>query len=398
MTLSNAILGYEPVLDRRRNILATRLSVMAANPARPLSAARVYEELTPLWPVDAGPLLIDVAGAMPDEELLRIRPVSNCWLGMSVEVANQPAAADLLKPLRDAGYTLTLSGALISRLPEQVADQLMMTIVPAGTSAEPPFACNAVQSLAEAETAFAAGATAVIGWPVDGVASTDFTVSPGEFNTGTILPAGAKLVFYRETSLTQEQSFPTNTTPAAALEKVFKQDPSLSFRLLRYLNSAACGLRVEVQSIQHAVMMIGMKRLQKWLALLLATAARDPDLKPLMFASLRRGLLLESLVGEVIGPDAKDEAFILGVFSLLDKLFGEPFESLFERLQIPESVYDALVGRTGQYMPYLRLAEVLEGGASERIDDLLGEAFVERADFNTVLIKALGDASYTENL
>ena len=117
-----------------------------------------------------------------------------------------------------------------------------------------------------------------------------------------------------------------------------------------------------------------------------------------MFASLRRGLLLESLVGEVIGPDAKDEAFILGVFSLLDKLFGEPFESLFERLQIPESVYDALVGRTGQYMPYLRLAEVLEGGASERIDDLLGEAFVERADFNTVLIKALGDASYTENL
>ena len=91
MTLSNAILGYEPVLDRRRNILATRLSVMAANPARPLSAARVYEELTPLWPVDAGPLLIDVAGAMPDEELLRIRPVSNCWLGMSVEVANQPA-------------------------------------------------------------------------------------------------------------------------------------------------------------------------------------------------------------------------------------------------------------------------------------------------------------------
>jgi hypothetical protein len=51
---------------------------------------------------------------------------------------------------------------------------------------------------------------------VDGVASTDFTVSPGEFNTGTILPAGAKLVFYRETSLTQEQSFPTNTTPAAA--------------------------------------------------------------------------------------------------------------------------------------------------------------------------------------
>ena len=364
------------------DILATRLSVMAANPARPLSAARVYEELTPLWPVDAGPLLIDVAGAMPDEELLRIRPVSNCWLGMSVEEANQPAAADLLKPLRDAGYTLTLSGALISRLPEQVADQLMMTIVPAGTSAEPPFACNAVQSLAEAETAFAAGATAVIGWPVDGVASKgDSSASNPSFEViGRLL------------------AMVNGDADAEALEKVFKQDPSLSFRLLRYLNSAACGLRVEVQSIQHAVMMIGMKRLQKWLALLLATAARDPDLKPLMFASLRRGLLLESLVGEVIGPDAKDEAFILGVFSLLDKLFGEPFESLFERLQIPESVYDALVGRTGQYMPYLRLAEVLEGGASERIDDLLGEAFVERADFNTVLIKALGDASYTENL
>ena len=64
---------------------------------------------------------------------------------------------------------------------------------------------------------------------------------------------------------------------------------------MRYINSPAFGLRVEISSFRHAIMMLGYKRLKRWLALLLATASKDVNLKPVMFAAVRRGLLMEEL-------------------------------------------------------------------------------------------------------
>jgi len=333
------------------------------------------------WPDDAGTLIVDVRGTDGDDELLSLTPKPNCWLGLPSSASDDPVASARIKKLAEAGFHLTLTGKLISRLPDDLGKVLEMAIVPQGTSTEKPFGCDGITSIEQAKTAFGAGAKAVIGWPISDIkaASNQAANNPSFEVIGRLL------------ALVNANADPSE------LEPVFKQDPSLSFRLLRYLNSAAFGLRVEVQSIQHAVMMIGMQRLKKWLALLLATAARDPDLKPLMFASLRRGFMLEALVGDVLGEHSKDEAFILGVFSLLDKLFNESFESLFSRLQIPEGVHDALVENTGQYMPYLKLAKVLEGMPGKATDDALTDAFIERADCNTALIKALGDASQTEN-
>lgn len=381
MTLSNALVGYEPVLDTNRSINATRVSVVAANPARPLSAASAYAEMSGQWPDDAGTLIIDVHGSEGEDELEALTPKPNCWLGLPSKISDDPQAIARIIKLSEAGFKLTLTGKLISRLPDDLAKSLEMAIVPQGSSTEKPFGCDGINSIAQAKAAFETGAKAVIGWPINDIK----TSGNQSANNPSFEVIGRLLALVN-----------ANADPAE-LEPVFKQDPSLSFRLLRYLNSAAFGLRVEVQSIQHAVMMIGMQRLKKWLALLLATAARDPDLKPLMFASLRRGFMLEALVGDVLGDQSKDEAFILGVFSLLDKLFNESFESLFSRLQIPEGVHDALVSNTGQYMPYLKLAKALEGVPGTATDDALTDAFIERADCNTALMKALGDASQTEN-
>jgi EAL and modified HD-GYP domain-containing signal transduction protein len=58
---------------------------------------------------------------------------------------------------------------------------------------------------------------------------------------------------------------------------VLKNDPTLAFRLLRYINSPAFGLRVEVTRFRHAIMLLGYQRLKRWLALLLASASKDRD-------------------------------------------------------------------------------------------------------------------------
>ncbi|MGH1360145.1 MAG: HDOD domain-containing protein [Burkholderiaceae bacterium] len=381
MTLSNALLGYEPVLGKGRDIVATRLSVVPSSPGKTLAVSEIYSELSQAWPEDAGDLLIDVRGSAPDEALAGVTPVGNCVLGLGVEWGQTPEGEASLTSLQASGFRLYLAGDLISRLSDPVLAAIEMTVVSAGATAEKPFACDGLATIEETVQAFEAGAERGIGWPIDDLVAK----SEGSGNNPSFEVIGRLLALVNANA------------DADALEPVFKQDPSLSFRLLRYLNSAAFGLRVEVQSIQHAVMMIGMQRLKKWLALLLATAAKDPDLKPLMFASLRRGFLLEALVGDVLGSESKDEAFILGVFSLLDKLFNESFESLFSRLQIPEGVHDALVAQQGQYMPYLNLVTKLEARPGKGTDDAMTDAFVERADCNTALVKALGDASMTEN-
>jgi c-di-GMP-related signal transduction protein len=58
----------------------------------------------------------------------------------------------------------------------------------------------------------------------------------------------------------------------AEIEEVLKRDPTLSFNLLRFINSAGFGLRTEVSSFKHAVMLLGLQRLFKWAALLLTTS------------------------------------------------------------------------------------------------------------------------------
>jgi EAL and modified HD-GYP domain-containing signal transduction protein len=64
--------------------------------------------------------------------------------------------------------------------------------------------------------------------------------------------------------------------PVDRLEAVLKNDPTLAFRLLRYINSPAFGLSVEISSFRHALMILGYQRLKRWLALLLASASKDP--------------------------------------------------------------------------------------------------------------------------
>ena len=77
---------------------------------------------------------------------------------------------------------------------------------------------------------------------------------------------------------------------------MLKRDPTLAFRLMRYLNSPAFGLSVEINSFGHALMLLGYQRLKRWLALLLASASTDVNMKPVMYAAVRRGLLMEELV------------------------------------------------------------------------------------------------------
>lgn len=143
------------------------------------------------------------------------------------------------------------------------------------------------------------------------------------------------------------------------LEHALKQDPALSFHLLKLVNSAAFGVSTEITGFAQAITVLGRRQLQRWLQLLLYARQRaDGPPNLLLPLAALRGTQLEALCRvEGGGRDEQDLAFMCGAFSLLDRLFDTPMEEIIGTLRLPRNVLDALLWREGALGARLRLVE-----------------------------------------
>lgn len=155
-----------------------------------------------------------------------------------------------------------------------------------------------------------------------------------------------------------------------AIELGFKRDAVLLFKLLRYINSVSYGLSCEVQSINHALTILGRSQLYHWLSLLKVTAGENATSQLMMKASIARGRLIELLGASYFEEKDLDNLFMVGVFSFLDAILKMPIDQVLDRVQLPESVNEALLSREGLYGPFLQLAEACENADSARILEL----------------------------
>lgn len=144
------------------------------------------------------------------------------------------------------------------------------------------------------------------------------------------------------------------------LEIVVKRDAALAYKLLRYINSAGFGLRTQIQSLKHAVTILGYSPLYRWLSLLLATASSNGNSPVLLETAIVRGRFAELLGQNAMTKSEAENLFVAGMFSLLDRLLGIPMNEVLSTIQLPEAVTEALISRSGLYGPYLSLAEACE--------------------------------------
>jgi EAL and modified HD-GYP domain-containing signal transduction protein len=228
------------------------------------------------------------------------------------------------------------------------------------------------------EQSFQRGAIAVLGWPIDDVAVAAATGKGG---------ARPELQFIVELINRVDRE-----EPADRLEAVLKTDPTLAFRLMRYINSPAFGLSVEISSFRHAIMVLGYNRLKRWLALLLASASKDPNVKPVMYAAVRRGLLMEELGRHSASADQRSEMFICGVFSLLDRLMGQPLPGLMQSIPVPDAVRAALVEETGPYHAALELVRAIEAESVFDIRAAADATMLGLPEVNRAVLRALSNA------
>ena len=395
--LGQVALGYSPFIDRNRTVAATRLSVLPLRSDAVLDVAQLLHAVGDVWPASGGNVSLNVVSESLLHDLLQASPSANLMVEVPNFMASDPANVGALKRLHGAGNTLLLKGRPNAELPREVlpcfkysiidlADERRVgvaSVAPAGIIRSIEHVQSGVRTVVDMEAAFARGAHAVLGWPIDDA------ISATAARTGK--PAQPDLQVVVELIRRVD-----NEDPIEKLENTLKRDPSLAFKLLRYINSPAFGLRVEISSFRHAIMLLGYQRLKRWLALLLATASKDVNLKPVMFAAVRRGLLMEELVAGNGDEEMRSEMFICGVFSLLDRMFQESFAKLLGSIPVPERVYQALVDNSGPYQPYMAMVLAAEGESVYEYREAAEKLLMSVAEINRAQLRALMGAGALE--
>jgi EAL and modified HD-GYP domain-containing signal transduction protein len=143
------------------------------------------------------------------------------------------------------------------------------------------------------------------------------------------------------------------------LSAIVERDIGLSYRLLRYVNSAHVGLPNQVDSIRRALVLIGLNKLRSW-ANLFALGQIDDAPSELLTTAMARARMCELLAAQLRLPP--QTAFTVGLFSVLDALMNQDMADVLEQLPLSDELNDALLYRRGEFGDLLARVLAYEAG------------------------------------
>jgi EAL and modified HD-GYP domain-containing signal transduction protein len=173
------------------------------------------------------------------------------------------------------------------------------------------------------------------------------------------------------------------------LEQVLKRDVSIAYKFLRYINSAAVGLRNRVSSIRETLLLLGQRRIQM-LASVWALAGMGQDRpEALLVLSLTRARFCEGLAPLAGMEHRQAELFLVGMLSLVDAIMGRPMESVVDQLPLSEDARLTLVEHRGPLQPIMDCTLAYERGDWDRARHLAAALGVPSAAIPDLYLASL---------
>lgn len=223
-----------------------------------------------------------------------------------------------------------------------------------------------------------------------------FDLFQGYYFSKPIIITGKRLS-HSELELMRLIGLLTAEAETVEIEKVFKRNPGLSFNLLRLTNTVASGAHRKIISVSHAILELGRRQLQRWLQMLLYANDKDAVFpNPLLQLAATRGKFMELLAKQIDrnNRELEDQAYMVGIMSLMDTLLSMPLTEIISPLNAPSSVRDALLFHSGQLGKLLQLIEILEKNDMEAAEQLLeGLAPLDISQINSAQVNALAWAN-----
>lgn len=399
--LGSVTLGYEPVWNLRRQCAGVRLFVAADNSSA-VDATHLLNAIAALWSTTSPTLLLSVQSPALLHDLLDHTPTRGLWIEVPDHALSDPLLAGRVRAAHQRGLPLVWVGdAGQSPAPSQAGwfQQTLRTLTPhealaalraslrqrqeggaPQTFSSPVVPGSVYQGLAsQALVAHALdqqGVWGVAGWPTEEILHA--------YHFRQVQPARHLL-----TALVQAIDADESLD---VLEHLLGNEPLLTYRFLRYANSAHLGLKTEVGTVRQGLMTLGCVRLRAWLVEQLPHASNDPNLDPIRAHMVLRARTMEQLADAGIEDDLRREVFLCGIFSQLDLLLGEPLGAAIHRLPLPGRIASAVVGQSGPYAPWLEVASALESSNTRMIRDVCQAHALAADEVNRALLRTLATA------
>jgi c-di-GMP-related signal transduction protein len=147
-----------------------------------------------------------------------------------------------------------------------------------------------------------------------------------------------------------------------AVVAILKQDLSLSYRLMRYLNSPAFAMAVEIHSIPHALTLLGENATRKWLSLVCLSSLGGKESFETIKVALIRARFCELLAAKIAMKERAEDLFLVGLLSVMDALLNLPMSEALATMPLAPDLYNALVGRQSVLRPPFEVVLDYESG------------------------------------
>ena len=182
------------------------------------------------------------------------------------------------------------------------------------------------------------------------------------------------------------------------LSKVIGSDVSLSYKLLRYINSAAFGLLSEVRSLEQALNLLGQLEIKKWVSLIALASMSDDKPEELVNSAMLRAKLAEGLAEQMGLIQIKRDYFLLGLFSLLDAMVDRPIKEVLGELPLGEDIKAALLGHEVLGAKVLQLVMAQERGEWSEIDKWARQLSLQAEKLPEIFERALESVGHLSNI
>ncbi|MEZ9175307.1 EAL and HDOD domain-containing protein [Vibrio kanaloae] len=172
------------------------------------------------------------------------------------------------------------------------------------------------------------------------------------------------------------------------VESIVAKDIALSYKLLRFVNTMSPRLEVTISSFRQALVYLGQDKLKMFVSLAVASYVSDKKPKELYGLSLQRAQFCQRMSRYQAFEGHQEQAFMIGLFSLLDALLDLSLENLVEQLPLCKSIKVALLRREGPYGTLLALEESFEHADWQQIDEHCADLGLNVEQVKTELTEA----------
>ncbi len=173
------------------------------------------------------------------------------------------------------------------------------------------------------------------------------------------------------------------------ITNVIETDLSLAYKILKLVNSPAFYSSKKIDSIENALVRIGLKEIRKVISILMLRNINPKKPKEILQNSLVRAKFAELLALEFDLKNRSSEFFLMGLFSMIDSLIDQPIEKIIFDLPLNDDLKDALVGKRNRFRDVLDLIKLYERGYWELVTKKCNEYKIDELNISYLYLESL---------